>query len=906
MGGEKKRKVALGTQTTSPFKPGAAGASLWLCDAGGNPLKGGARAPTARPELAAGASQAEQDERQRRNDLVDESDPLKQPVPFDKDGKLPLRSLQDRGGRPLEIYLDGGQGSLGFWAVHDSMGPGELKDYSGSPRYGHVKDGDSFVIPTVDGIRKDLTLVVDFQPGIWLCDIEDEPKRIRDISSVNRLGKPLQGELRCWPTLDAAGERDVSSDQTPSKVIAFDKLGRAPVAMVPPGTARIDVYLDESGCSRYRKVKGQSSDQVVDKGHYHLTDASGALLVAGQFEDYSTGSKTRLTLRQVPQQSCKVSVSAWDDARNDSLGAQPVWGAGFSKVKHFFVLMLENRSFDSMLGYSGIPEVDGHRPDKPFTNRFGNQVATAKDTMPGRMLVDPGHEFLHISAQLWETPKHSEDESWKGKVNSADVPSMGGFAQAYFHRLTNPYRDLDGAPYASEEKRKFEITEKMNTAGQTPSKYAHTVMLGYNPDTLPVLNQLAKEFAVCDRWFCSEPSWTTPNRFFMYAASAGNLDDTPSTAGTVSAEAFQGFHFENGTIFQLLDASNRTWRLYENSPFNQARLVDGIPQLAPFNPYDFFKPDLKGLYDWLVPGSGLDTKRLVNNLTNWGSVRSLETLRKDLEDKGKWDGNGSYNFIEPNYGNPLNTSGVVSDFSDGESQHPVGAVHRGEALIRKVYQWLRQSPIWEESALIITYDEHGGFFDHVPPPRAVPPGDSPMPGAKNKVQFKYGRYGVRVPAVVISPLIPKGVVDHTVYDHTSVLKTVEKRLSVPPLTQRDKNANDLAHLFTLEAPRNCLPLPKEPNVPDTAHFFELSERLGMELAIHQATYGGWLIRNLTAQEKKQIGDAAAVASRDAPTQEIKSAIVNKNGAVKTLKDGYLFLKSIEIFLLVDECKEAET
>jgi phospholipase C len=131
-------------------------------------------------------------------------------------------------------------------------------------------------------------------------------------------------------------------------------------------------------------------------------------------------------------------------------------------------------------------------------------------------------------------------------------------------------------------------------------------------------------------------------------------------------------------------------------------------------------------------------------------------------------------------------------------------VYGGEHLLAAVYEAIRQSPYWESSVLIVTYDEHGGLYDHLPPPAAVPPGDSNPPVDYNVNGFEFDLLGVRVPAVVVSPLIPKNSVDHTVYDHSSVPKTVETLFGLEPLTQRDAAAHDVVHLLSLpEARTDC-------------------------------------------------------------------------------------------------------
>jgi phospholipase C len=108
--------------------------------------------------------------------------------------------------------------------------------------------------------------------------------------------------------------------------------------------------------------------------------------------------------------------------------------------------------------------------------------------------------------------------------------------------------------------------------------------------------------------------------------------------------------------------------------------------------------------------------------------------------------------------------------------------------------------------LIITYDEHGGFYDSVQPGSAKPPQDgSPQNLSINSGGFLFDNYGVRVPAVVVSPLIARGTVDHTLYDHASVAATLEKLYGFSPMTQRDANANNVLHLLSLTTPRTDCP-----------------------------------------------------------------------------------------------------
>jgi hypothetical protein len=145
------------------------------------------------------------------------------------------------------------------------------------------------------------------------------------------------------------------------------------------------------------------------------------------------------------------------------------------------------------------------------------------------------------------------------------------------------------------------------------------------------------------------------------------------------------------------------------------------------------------------------------------------------------------------------------DFTGGSSQHPLDDITAGEKLIKTVYETIRNSPHWNESLLVITYDEHGGFFDHVVPPTTVSPGDKITDEENNHHNFDFTQLGVRVPTIVISPLIPRGTIDHAIYDHASLLATLEKLYGLKPMTRRDRQANTFNHLFALESPRADAP-----------------------------------------------------------------------------------------------------
>jgi len=155
----------------------------------------------------------------------------------------------------------------------------------------------------------------------------------------------------------------------------------------------------------------------------------------------------------------------------------------------------------------------------------------------------------------------------------------------------------------------------------------------------------------------------------------------------------------------------------------------------------------------------------------------------------------AYTFLEPSWG------------SDGNSQHPNYNVALGEQLLLDTYRALHDGPDWDSTLLIITYDEHGGCFDHVPPQWGATPPDS----TAGEYGFDFTRFGPRVPTILVSPLIPAGSVFRvpdgtTPLDHTSVLATLEKRFGLDPLTKRDAAAPDVGAALSLASPRSDDPL----------------------------------------------------------------------------------------------------
>ena len=395
-------------------------------------------------------------------------------------------------------------------------------------------------------------------------------------------------------------------------------------------------------------------------------------------------------------------------------------------IQHVFVLMLENRSFDHLLGFSGITgtdaatgapaRIDGLSGSE--SNLYDGQSYLVQEGADYRMPIDPNHEFQDVLLQL---------------CGPNAVYSPGG-------------------PYPPADNSGFVASYIASGGGRDPGE----IMKCYRPGQLPVLNALAREFVACDNWHASLPGPTWPNRMFVHGASSGGLDHSPATTEIVAWETVAGFPLPNGTIFDLLSRAGVTRRLYGGDDFPMVAALKGI-HLDDIRHYSLFASDL---------------------------AQPAYPYR--------------YIFIEPCYDE-------LSDYRNGDSQHPLADVTKGEALIKSTYEAIRNSAVWPDSLLIVTWDEHGGFYDHAgDPPPAVPPGDSPDP-RYNRNGFAFDRYGPRVPAVVISPRIPRNLIDHRVYDHASIPATLESLFGLPALTARDASANRLDALVTLPAARADCP-----------------------------------------------------------------------------------------------------
>jgi phospholipase C len=278
--------------------------------------------------------------------------------------------------------------------------------------------------------------------------------------------------------------------------------------------------------------------------------------------------------------------------------------------------------------------------------------------------------------------------------------------------------------------------------------------MGYfTKQDLPFSCGMASVFPIADRYFCSAPAQTEPNKRYLFAGtSLGQLNDRLNTDLP-----------PNGTIYHQFNAHGISWKEYYTD----------VPSLGVFLP---------------LLGQSAFTSNLAH-VDQFFVDAAAGTLP-------------AFSMVEPNYGTT--------------SEEDPQDVQLGDQFVAKVVNAVMASPNWPKTMLIWCYDEHGGYYDHVVPPAAIPPDDIPPALAADDPPGKFDRYGFRVPCAVVSPYAKKHHVSHTVYDHTSILKTVETKWNLPALTRRDANAHSLFDMLDLHAKPAFLKPPKLPAAPDVA------------------------------------------------------------------------------------------
>lgn len=266
-------------------------------------------------------------------------------------------------------------------------------------------------------------------------------------------------------------------------------------------------------------------------------------------------------------------------------------------------------------------------------------------------------------------------------------------------------------------------------------------MTFYDKPDLPFMYWAAEQFAIGDKYFCSMLGPTWPNRQFLYAASSFGR-----TSNKLPDPPYE-------TIFDLLEKRGVSWRIYPSQTMGALVVAGSILKYqadhVAFSGDEFFTDAAAGKLPQVV-------------------------------------------FVDPKIG---------KEGYDQNDEHPPAVMQIGQQWLAKVTKTMIDSPQWSRSALFITYDEHGGLYDHVPPPKACEPDSRPP----DDPRWKFDRYGIRVPFVVVSPYAKKKFVSHRVYDHTSITRFVEARFTLPAMSKRDANAEAPWDMFDFTAPPNSKP-----------------------------------------------------------------------------------------------------
>jgi phospholipase C len=367
-------------------------------------------------------------------------------------------------------------------------------------------------------------------------------------------------------------------------------------------------------------------------------------------------------------------------------------------IRHVVVLMLENRSFDHMLG--SVPGVDGVSPE--HSNRDLNdpqqRVYRQQPTTDFALPRDPRHDLADVLQQL-----------------ELDGPCGGfvtNFSAAY--------------PTATPEQRAL-------------------VMSYYDDGALTAVHRLAHDFTVCDRWYCSVPGPTWSNRFFLLSGTS---------QGRVAMPDFpfrpRLHRYDQTTVFDRLNERRVSWRIYYGD----------VPQSLAL----------------------AHQRRPANALL----YRPLSVFAEKAADAATEF--PAFALLEPSYFG-----------KDQNDDHPPSDVRRGEELVADVYDALRANEeLWLSTLLVLLFDEHGGFYDHVSPPAAVPPDG-------HVEEYTFDRYGGRVPALLVSPWIERSVVS-TEFDHTGLLRYISDKHALGPLGRRVAQAASFGpELLRLDSPRSDTP-----------------------------------------------------------------------------------------------------
>lgn len=517
-----------------------------------------------------------------------------------------------------------------------------------------------------------------------------------------------------------------------------------------------------------------------------------------------------------------ATLSAWGaactPAREDAVPA----GALLPQFKHIVVIMFENHSFDAMLGwlygpgdaprgqpFEGVAGKHLSNPIPPGADQAGRGSVPAGTTyVMDNPNPDPGEEYSHINTQLFGTV----------------LPESNRLAEAL---KTQPPYNLPSDPPAAPPMNGF-VLDYVNRCqallGRAPTYDEYSaIMNSFPPDAVPVLSTLARSFAVFDHWHCAVPSQTFCNRSFFHAASSsGRVVNSPYD--------FWVKHNSAETIFERISALKRPgldWRIYWDA-------ADGIT--------------LTGLIHF---------PRLAGSFGS--NFAHMDQFYRDAS-SGRLP---AYTFIEPRF---------IFKHNDAHPPFPqLGAnpwpssVLPAEILLNDVYNAIRTSQSrhgnnYQNTLLLITFDEAGGTYDHVPPPAAPAPDTSAPAG---EMGFTFTRAGVRVPTIAVSAYTEAGTIINQPFEHTALIKTLSDKWGLGNLNARDRAAPNLAPVINRTTPRTRRSWPViTPRPFDLAAYNNLGARLN-DLQAGLAGLGAEIFADTAGIEDgiHTVGDALAITRR---------------------------------------------
>lgn len=434
---------------------------------------------------------------------------------------------------------------------------------------------------------------------------------------------------------------------------------------------------------------------------------------------------------------------------------------------HLVVLMYENRSFDNLLGYlydeqslpkgarfDGLAFGDYSNPDPAGGEIPVHPYEGTTDFIMRQPSPDPGEVYPHVNTQLFGIvdPPSNEDALVRelqppyNAPPSGTKPTMKGFVRDYIG-----------------------VLRKDTGAEPAPDDYRR-IMGAFTPDMLPVFSTLARQFAVYDDWHCAVPSQTFCNRSFFHASTSHGYVDNAGAGGLR-----KWFDPANAapTIFNRLQEAGRSWRVY----FDDRQLIS----LTGF----IHAPVLEAYW-----------KTHFRTMTDFYADVAEGTLP-------------DYAFIEPRLlydhndmhppGGPMTEEDVDGTIIAGGG---ISDVRAGELLLHQVYSAIRGSRSANGSnalntMLLVTFDEHGGTYDHVAPGPAAPPDAS----GRGENGFTFDRLGLRVPAIAISAYTERGTIIHDEMSHAAVIATLCRAYGMPHLTERDRGARTIHNAVNRRTPR---------------------------------------------------------------------------------------------------------